>query len=532
MTISYNLVPIPKWYFADFAGKPLGGGFMQAWSQKDPTSPKTVFQDSGGVNAWPTQTIIVAGVPYSNAILFGANGEQGPFFWQFNSAATDDLYFLQVYDSSANIQFSISFYGAPGGSGGGGTVTTANFLKNYVVNNVFWRNGGTFTNIQSGTVITPSSHAGMQFPDISFQRGGNNSATDSITFTAFGAGLVPLTTDVTPEYYLDFNCTVAGAESYKVIRFPIDLHVKNLEQQTMSAIIWVKSGTALGQQHFSLQIRQSFGTGAAQADVVTPWSIGSQLATNTWTPLTGTISLPTVSGLTTGNGGDDATYLEIALIAGGTGVGEILFAKPKLYLGSIALFAELDTYDQVDSVINMPRTGDIQTSLRSAALNGWLLMNDTTIGSASSGATGRANIDTWQLYNLLWTNVADAYAPVTGGRGATSIADFSANKPIALTLTLGRALASSGTGSGLSARTLGQNTGAETHTLTINEIPAHTHNNPAAGQFVINANAGGPFTLGGSGGLATITGAVTGQGAVTAVSLMQPTTFMNVFIKL
>jgi microcystin-dependent protein len=42
----------------------------------------------------------------------------------------------------------------------------------------------------------------------------------------------------------------------------------------------------------------------------------------------------------------------------------------------------------------------------------------------------------------------------------------------------GRILISSGTGFGLSARTEGQKNGQETHTLTIPEIPAHTHSLP------------------------------------------------------
>jgi microcystin-dependent protein len=39
----------------------------------------------------------------------------------------------------------------------------------------------------------------------------------------------------------------------------------------------------------------------------------------------------------------------------------------------------------------------------------------------------------------------------------------------------GRVLGTVGSGSGLTARTLGQTAGSETHTLTVNELPAHTH---------------------------------------------------------
>lgn len=439
MTISYNLVPIPRWYFADFAGLPLGGGFMQAWSSLDPTAPKVVFQDEGGVNAWPTQTITIGQLQFPNAILFDANGEQGPFYWEFDTSNTSDLYFLQIYDKNGNLQFTVEDYGAPGG-GGGGTVTTNNFLKNYVVNNVFWRNLGTLANIQSGTVICPSAHEGFQFSDMQFIRS-NNSATDKISFVPFSAGSVPLTGDVTPEYYLDFYCSAAGTETSKTIRIPIDLHVKNLEQQQMTAIIWAKTGPNGGNQSFSVQGLQSFGTGAGSSNVAVN-AISSQTATNTWTAYAGTFIWPSVVGKSLGAGGDDATYLEIVLTAGGSGVGDILFAKPKLYLGQIAVFPELDTYDQVDTVISSSRTGDFRSSLNSF-VPGWVAANDGTIGDPSSGATTRANQDAWQLYSLIWNNFLDNWAPVVGGRGATAIADFAANKPITLTRNLGRVIAGS-----------------------------------------------------------------------------------------
>lgn len=39
----------------------------------------------------------------------------------------------------------------------------------------------------------------------------------------------------------------------------------------------------------------------------------------------------------------------------------------------------------------------------------------------------------------------------------------------------GRAMGGVGLGSGLSARTMGQSVGEETHTLSVDELPAHTH---------------------------------------------------------
>lgn len=91
-------------------------------------------------------------------------------------------------------------------------------------------------------------------------------------------------------------------------------------------------------------------------------------------------------------------------------------------------------------------TGDVKLTLKSAADTGWVLMDDKTIGDASSSATGRANADTSTLYALIWTNCIDTWCAVTGGRGGSAAADFAAHKPIALPKTLGRALAGYGTG--------------------------------------------------------------------------------------
>jgi microcystin-dependent protein len=103
------------------------------------------------------------------------------------------------------------------------------------------------------------------------------------------------------------------------------------------------------------------------------------------------------------------------------------------------------------------------------------MMNDGSIGNAASAATNRANADTSDLYNLLWNNVADAWAPVSGGRGASAAADFAANKRLTLPRALGRAMAGAGAGSGLTSRALGAYTGTETHTLSEAELPPHTH---------------------------------------------------------
>jgi len=120
-------------------------------------------------------------------------------------------------------------------------------------------------------------------------------------------------------------------------------------------------------------------------------------------------------------------------------------------------------------------TGDIKTTIKTVATTGWVLMNDGTIGDAASGATTRANADCQALFELMWNNITNTWAPVVGGRGASANADWLASKQITLPKALGRALGVSGAGSGLTGRALGETLGEETHALSTAELATHTH---------------------------------------------------------
>lgn len=159
------------------------------------------------------------------------------------------------------------------------------------------------------------------------------------------------------------------------------------------------------------------------------------------------------------------------------------------------------------------QTGDQKLTLKAVADPGWVMMDDGTIGDSGSGGTTRANADCEALFTLLWNNIIDTWCPVSGGRGGSAAADWAAGKTITLPLTLGRALAVSGAGAGLTARALGENLGDETH------------------------NHGG-VTVGLTGTANTDTTDPTQRPSVTHThgintdNHMQPTSFLNVMIKL
>ena len=173
-------------------------------------------------------------------------------------------------------------------------------------------------------------------------------------------------------------------------------------------------------------------------------------------------------------------------------------------------------------------TGDVKLTIKTTADSGWIIMDDGTIGNASSGASTRANADTEDLFTLLWDNVSDTYAPVSSGRGASAAADYAANKTIGILTVLGRALGVAGAGSGLTSRALGENLGAETHTLTKAESPTD----------LVRLKEAGPAAF--SGGSSTVVSSVGSSGSVNVVeqasgnahSIMQPETFFNVMMKL
>jgi hypothetical protein len=220
-------------------------------------------------------------------------------------------------------------------------------------------------------------------------------------------------------------------------------------------------------------------------------------------------------------------------------------------------------------------TGDARLTLKTIADAGWIMMDDGTFGSATSGASTRANADCQALHMLLFNNLTDTWAPLLTSTGAattraaqaTAPAAWAANCRMTLPKQLGRSLMAAGAGAGLTARALGGTLGAETHTQSLGEMafhghgvgdpshthgladPGHTHGNAggqtywtAAQQYGI-ANGSyvpagydywGLDTRGtGMGEYPQYTGiAITGNGGSAPMNIMNPATCWNVMLKL
>lgn len=212
-------------------------------------------------------------------------------------------------------------------------------------------------------------------------------------------------------------------------------------------------------------------------------------------------------------------------------------------------------------------TGDIKDVYGTGVLTGFVRANGRTIGSATSGATERANADTAALFSFLWGQ--DPNLVVSGGRGASAAADFAANKTIALPDFRSRvraALSDMGNAdSGLfgptyctTTTTLGFVCGGQTSTLTLAMLPTgitssgtntinvtSTQSGIASNANIntILVNSSGSLWMAGNTISAMPLGTVTSTGSnsisVTSnntggqpVRTVQPTMFVTTYIKL
>lgn len=181
--------------------------------------------------------------------------------------------------------------------------------------------------------------------------------------------------------------------------------------------------------------------------------------------------------------------------------------------------------------------------------SGYVWENGTTIGDASSNATGRANADTFDLFSLLWSSTTDVNLPIftsagaSSTRGVSATADFNAHKRLSLPDSRGRVSAGKDDmggvtpagrlttgGSGISGSSLAAAGGFETNTLDVTMIPAHHHTTGYI-QYGIPTSSGTPINSVRASGLGfEAQTSDTGDGL--AHNNTQPTIVCNWIIKL
>lgn len=204
-------------------------------------------------------------------------------------------------------------------------------------------------------------------------------------------------------------------------------------------------------------------------------------------------------------------------------------------------------------------TGDLKARYGTGVISGFVRANGRTIGSVTSGATERANADCQVLFQYLWDT--DANLAVSSGRGASSAADWAANKTIATPDWRGRAMAfmddmgNSAAGllttanSGVNGIVLGASGGFPTLTLTTANLPPYTPSGSVSVTSTVSdimrSPTGATDNYTSIGGICcfinqvrsgiTSTGTLTGTaqgGTSTAFTLVQPTMVATLYIKL
>jgi|SRR5919106_792768 microcystin-dependent protein len=160
-------------------------------------------------------------------------------------------------------------------------------------------------------------------------------------------------------------------------------------------------------------------------------------------------------------------------------------------------------------------TGDLKFSIQNADHAGWILADHRELTVAAAPALRQLALDLGNPWG-------------SGGGGNPRIIDLRGRVPLG-----------GGSGPGLTARTLGQLVGAETHTLSTAEMPSHTHTSnvqqpTGSVYFELNAQTGGPrdmpLSADGRSDLAAMSITATGGGG--AHANMQPSAVGHWFVKL
>jgi hypothetical protein len=203
-------------------------------------------------------------------------------------------------------------------------------------------------------------------------------------------------------------------------------------------------------------------------------------------------------------------------------------------------------------------TGDFKYSI-ATSLTGWCVSNGLTIGNAASAGTSRANADTVNLFTLLWNNLANAQAPVSGGRGGSAAADYAANKTIGLPDLRGITLAGLDNAGGaasaarlsvvMSSTTMGASGGQQQENTTVTSTGVNGINYGSLNFSQISGTINGSSVVSQSGagvasagfgdpvlvtGTTTVNGnfSITVSGTTALATNVQPTMVVNPYIKL
>ena len=203
-------------------------------------------------------------------------------------------------------------------------------------------------------------------------------------------------------------------------------------------------------------------------------------------------------------------------VVGDTGLGGTKGLAPAPAAGDAAAgkFLKADGTYAIPTGIGGATVGDTKTSLQSTDHSNWLLWTNGRILSRITYAT---------LWNFVNTNSLVATGLFGAGDGVATFTMGNIN---------GKAIGITGSGTGLTVRTLGASVGTETQTLTVANLPSHTHVLRGDSASGIGDVTSADRVLQNNGGAIqdAITKDTDATGSNTAHNNMQPTIFLNFFV--
>ena len=272
MTINTDLLvaaPMLQDYLVDkVTGFPLANGLISMYKDTARTFYKNWYYQTGvpGAYTW---------IPLDNPLHLSSVGtiqdpngnDVIPFYYPFSEDNENEPepYYVTVYSTDENgdpatLRFTRENF--PFQPSNVNPTATNPTWRNYILNNVYWRNlGSQNLTLSTNTVVAPSQHEGYSdgYSDIRFLKN-ITGATDAI---AFNPMTQKLDNDVTPEYYLNFKCTALQlGETQKCIQYPVSLHVKTLQNQQATIVFQGQNVAGNTNNYVDLYVYQFLGTGA------------------------------------------------------------------------------------------------------------------------------------------------------------------------------------------------------------------------------------------------------------------------------
>ena len=467
----YMIAPSLQEIFVDpSTGLPLAGGSVTFYSDVNRSTKKAIYELSGTAGSY-TYTEIQNPAPLSaGGTLTDGTNDILPYYFPYasqSSGAPIELYYIVVKDSTGAIKITRQAYPNISSSGSGGN----NFGYDFVRNAQFakWSTSTDFKAVGLGSVTLNDFIA-----DDWYYLNDDAGQIIEISQKAFTVGASPLPGN--PAYYLQYNNTNAssGAQTNNFI-YQNYSGVQTLNGENVSFSFYANLESGLAPDGIGIQFVQNFGAGGTPS---TPIEIDGAVfpitAGTGWNLFSGTVPIPNIAGSVVGT--NSFLSLRIALPINQTCVLDI--CNVQLQQGLVLNNIVEKSIDDVSRGTNYQTqysnfvTGDVKSTINTVAPTGWLLMDDSEIGSASSGAT-HVGIGTKALYFAIWNNIHNAvYAPIYTSAGAISTygtsaeADWEANKALSLTRVLGRVLAGAApSGYTLSTNITAVSTGGSTITI-------------------------------------------------------------------